>query len=331
MRRRAIALALLCIGALLLGAALAVRLFLVPTMVRLPLDQTGSTTVADANGSFFDVEVQEQQQGYVEANVVVQGDPEAEEATEDVAVWVSGTTITDEDGELVTPPTELVFCIDRHTAESVPCESAAMNKEAVEVEGLTVTFPFDTERRDYEVWNSNAGAAFTAEYAGEEELEGLTVYRFEQSIPEQVIDQREVPSAFAGGTGSGNVTADVVFSNERTIFVEPTSGMIVKVTENPVTALRGPDGAEGVTILSAALAPEDVTVRDGIVTVSEKVADATETRDQITLLRSTVPWLLAGLGLVLLVAGLVLQLTGRRGAHSGAPAEAPQHAEPVHS
>src|SRR3712207_4153259 len=114
MRRRATALALICIGALLLGAALAVRLFLVPTMVRLPLDQTGSTTVADANGSFFDVEVQEQQQGYVEANVVVQGDPEADEATDDVAVWVSGTTITDEDGELVTPPTELVFCIDLH-------------------------------------------------------------------------------------------------------------------------------------------------------------------------------------------------------------------------
>jgi len=57
MRRRAIGLSLLALGAVLLGAALAVRLFLVPTMVRLPLDQTGSTTVAYDNATWFDQEV----------------------------------------------------------------------------------------------------------------------------------------------------------------------------------------------------------------------------------------------------------------------------------
>ncbi len=324
MRRRTIAVGLLCFGALLLGAALAVRLFLIPTMVRLPLDQIGSTTVADENASYFDQKELEQRRGYVEANVVVQGKPDADDVTDDVAVWVSGTTITNEDGQLVTPPTELTFCIDRQSAESVPCDSAEINNEATDVEGLTVTFPFDTERRDYQVWNSNVGEATTAEYVGEEELEGLTVYRFEQSIPERVIDQREVPSSFAGGTTPGNVTADVVFSNDRTLFVEPTSGMIVKVTENPVTALRGPDGAEGVTVLSAGLAPEDAAVKD-------KVADASDTRDKLTLIRSTVPWVLAGLGLVLLAVGLVLHLTGRRGAHSGLRPDTAQYAEPVRS
>jgi hypothetical protein len=324
MRRHAIGLTLVVIGALLLGAALAVRGFLVPTMVRLPLDQTGSTTLSDENASFFDMGELEQVQGYVEANVVVQGDPESEDATEDVAVWVSGTTITDEDGELVTPPTEQVTCLDRQTAESVPCDSAEINNEATDIEGLTVTFPIGTERRDYEVWNNNAGAAFTAEYVGEEELEGVTVYRFEQPIPEQVIDEREVPSSFAGGTGTGNVTADVVFSNDRTLLVEPTSGAIVKVTETPSTVLRGPDGGTGVTILSAELAPSDEAV-------AKKVEDASASRDQITLLSSTVPWAAAGLGLVLLVAGLVLFLTARRGAHSAPRTDVEQHAEPVHS
>ena len=237
MRRRAIGLSLLALGAVLLGAALAVRLFLVPTMVRLPLDQTGSTTVADQNATWFDQETLEQKNGPVEANVVVQGDPTSEDATDDVAVWVSGTTITDEDGDIVTPPTETVTCLDRHTAESLSCDSARLNGEPADIEGLTVTFPLGTERRDYDVWNSNAGAASTARYVGEEELEGLSVYRFEQDIPEQVIDRREVPASLAGGTESGNVTADVVFSNDRVLYVEPTSGSIVKVTENPVTTL----------------------------------------------------------------------------------------------
>jgi hypothetical protein len=283
MRRRALGLSLLALGAVLLGAALAVRLFLVPTMVRLPLDQTGSTTVADDNATWFDQETLEQKSGPVEANVVVQGDPTSEDATDDVAVWVSGTTITDEDGDIVTPPTEMVTCLDRHTAASVSCDSARLNDEPADIEGLTVTFPLGTERRDYDVWNSNAGAASTARYVGEEELEGLSVYRFEQ-----------------------DVTADVVFSNDRVLYVEPTSGSIVKVTENPVTTLRGPDGATGVTVLSAELAPEDAAV-------AKKVAEASDTRDQIRLVSATLPLALLVIGAVLVLIGLFLVLrAGRR-------------------
>ena len=174
-------------------------------------------------------------------------------------------------------------CLDRHTAESVACDSAQINDEPADIEGLTVTFPLGTEPRDYDVWNSNAGAAVPARYVGEEKLEGLTVYRFEQAIPETVIDEREVPRALAGGSGSGNVTADVVFSNDRTLLVEPTSGSIVKVTENPVTVLRGPDGTAGVTILSADFAPDD--------RASGRPPGRPRTSaDQITLIRSVIPW-----------------------------------------
>jgi hypothetical protein len=324
MRRRAIGLVLLSIGALLLAAGLAVRVFLVPTMVRLPLDQTGSTTVADENATYFDQKRLEQRQGYVEANVVVEGDAESKDAGADVAVWVSGTTITNEDGDLVTPTTEQTTCLDRRTAESVPCDSAKINDEPAHIDGLTVTFPLGTEARDYDVWNGNVGAAVPARYAGEEQVDGVTVYRFEQSIPEQVIDQKDVPSSFAGGSGTGDVTADVVFSNERTLLVEPTSGKIVKVTEHPVTVLRGPDGATGVTVLSADFAPTDKAVR-------KSAASAADTRNQITMIRTVVPWAVAGLGIVLVVVGLVLFATGRRGAHSGPQADVREYAEPVRS
>jgi hypothetical protein len=324
MRRRAIGLVLLSIGALLLAAGLAVRVFLVPTMVRLPLDQTGSTTVADQNATYFDMKRLEQRQGYVEANVKVEGDAESKDASSDVAVWVSGTTITNEDGDLVTPTTEQITCLNRRTAESVPCDAAKINDEPADIEGLTVTFPLGTEARDYDVWNGNVGAALPARYAGEEQLDGVTVYRFEQSIPEQVIDQMDVPSSFAGGSGSGDVTADVVFSNERTLLVEPTSGKIVKVTEHPVTVLRGPDGGTGITVLSADFAPTDKAVR-------KSAASAAETRDQITMIRTIAPWAVAGLGLVLAIVGLVLFGTGRRGAHSGPQADVREYAEPVRS
>src|SRR3954454_19571458 len=102
MRGRAIGLGLLGRGAFLLAAALAVRLFLEPALVKLPLDQTAEPTAQGTGVDFFDLSTQRQLRG-LEADVRqrVEGDAGSEAAGDDVAVWNFGSTVTSTDGVLL--------------------------------------------------------------------------------------------------------------------------------------------------------------------------------------------------------------------------------------
>ena len=305
MRGRAIGLGLLGLGAFLLAGALAVRLFLEPALVKLPLDQRATPTAVGTDVTFYDIGELKQLRG-LDADVrqKVQGEPDSDEATGSVAVWNFGSTITATDDTLLNAGTYRV-CLDRRTAEAVDCDVDNVDDDGdVPVEGLTLTFPFGTEKRDYDVFNSTAQKAFPATFEGVETMNGLEVYRFEMSIPETVIRTTEVPAVMAGESGNGSVEADVVYSNERTIWVEPTSGVIVTAEEHPDTVVRGPDGSTGVTLLAGDFAGDDTTIAAG-------VDRAEETRSKIVLVSTVLPLSLAGLGLVLLILGAVLVRRGR--------------------
>jgi hypothetical protein len=306
MRGRAIGLGLLGLGAFLLAGALAVRLFLEPALVKLPLDQTASPTAIGTNITFFDIGAQKQLHG-LKAHVLqeVRGDASSNAASSDVAVWNFGSTITATDGTLLNAGTYRV-CLDRHTAAAVNCDVDNVDNDgAVSVKGLTLTFPFGTEQKTYDVFNSTAKAAFPATFEGVENVHGVKVYRFQTSIPETVIRTTDVPATMAGGVAAdGTVKADVVYKNEKTIWVEPTSGVIVTAEEHPDTFIRGPRGATGVTILAGDFAGDDSTIAAG-------AKRAQDIRSQIVMVKTILPLSLAGLGVVLVLLGsLVVRRRG---------------------
>jgi hypothetical protein len=307
MRGRAIGLGLLGLGAFLLAGALAVRLFLEPALVKLPLDQTAAPTAVGSDIDFFDLSAGKQLRG-LEADVrqQVKGDAGSEAASDDVAVWNFGSTVTSTDDTLLNAGTYRV-CLDRRTAVAVDCAVDHVDyDDDVSVEGLTLTFPFGTEQRDYDVFNSTTRQAFPATFEGTEKLGGLDVYRFQVSIPETVIRSTDVPGALAGEPDKTNVTADVVYSNERTIWVEPTSGVIVTSEEHPVTVLQGPAGRTGATILAGTFAGDEDTIAAG-------VKRAEDISGQITMVKTVLPLVLAGLGLLVLLIGALLIRRGRDG------------------
>ncbi|MGY1849241.1 DUF3068 domain-containing protein [Blastococcus sp. SYSU DS1021] len=311
MRGRVIGLILLGAGAFLIAAALSVRLILAPTMVKLPLDQTAEPTASGSGVSFFDLGEMRQLRG-LEAEVQqrVQGEPDSADAGDGVAVWSFGSTVNGTDGTLLNASTYRV-CLDRTEAVAVDCDSDHVDDDrSKDVEGLTLTFPFGTEQRDYELFNPTTGKAFPARFEGVEELEGLDVYKFVTTVPETVIRETEVPGTLVGDPDAGTVEAQVVYSNERTVWVEPTSGVVVTASESPNTVLRGPDGTTGVTMLAGTFSGTEETIADG-------VQRAEDNRSQITLIQQTVPLVLGGVGLVLLVGGAVLVARDRR---TGRPA-----------
>ena len=132
-----------------------------------------------------------------------------------------------------------------------------------------------------------------------------------QTIPETVLREAEVPGALIGST-QPTVTVEAIYSNERTMWVEPVSGVIVTAEEHPVAELRGPDGETGPTMLAGDFAGDETTIADGV----ERAEDFS---DQITLVKTTLPLGLAGLGLLLLIIGAVL--VRRRPATPGAHSE----------
>jgi hypothetical protein len=312
MRARTVSLIVVGLGAFALVAALCVRLILAPDLVKLPLDQEAQPEATASDLTMFDFATMDEASG-LDAVVLqkVVGEPGAEGAGDDLAVWNFGSTIQTADGTLLDESSYRV-CLDRRTAASdADCPSASVDgKPDATIDGLTLTFPFHTEQRDYDLFNLTAAASFPATFEGVEELDGLEVYRFEQQIPETVVEQKEVPGAMAGQPDDGSVDADFVYTNTRTLWVEPTSGVIVTAQETPLIVIRGPEGNTGVTWLSASFAATDETLGDGL-------DRARDTRAQITLIESTLPLALAGLGVLLLIVGGVR--TWRRGTTAAGP------------
>ncbi|GAA3162052.1 DUF3068 domain-containing protein [Blastococcus jejuensis] len=304
MRGRTVSFVLLGLGAFALVAALAVRLVLAPSLVKLPLDQSAYPEADGTGITMFDFGTMSEVDG-VTGTVyqTVEGQPGHPDADDDTAVWNFGSVIEDDEGTILNEGSYRA-CIDRGTAESAPdCSAAFVDKyPEARIEGLTLTFPFHTEQRDYELFNLSAAASFTAEFVAVEEIDGLEVYRFEQTIPETVVREEEIPGAMAGEPDETSVAGEFVYSNVRTLWVEPTSGVIVTAEERPVTVLRGPAGNTGVTWLSGTFTATAETTREG-------VERAEDTRSQIVLIETTVPLSLAGLGVLLVIGGV---LVGRR-------------------
>jgi hypothetical protein len=303
MRARAIGLGLLGLGAFLLVGALAFPLFLAHSLVELPRTQGDVHAVAvSSDAEYFDFQHQQAHTGEpVTARQRVVTLSDAAGASDTTAVWSSGTTIADAAGHLITPVSEYVVCLDRHTAQAVvDCTSSSVGGDhGKKIHGLTLNFPFDVKKQSYAVFDANAQVSSPARYVGEDTIQGLKVYKFAQSVPETMVT---------------TALATVRYSNERTIWVDPTSGVIVNIEEHPKTVLPGAAGSADVTVLAGTFSGDKTTVADG-------VARAKKADGQISLVRTVAPLSLLALGVVAVVAGALLARRGAGGNHPGQDAD----------
>ena len=313
MRGRAIGLGLLGLGAFLLAGALATRLLLAPALVVLPLKQTAAPVAVSTDATYFNIGEQKQYTGDpVTVRQKVAGVATADGAGADVAVWAFGSTVSDSSDTLITPTTEYTVCLDRRTAAAVDCPSEKIGTDtAKHITGLTLNFPFGTKQQAYPVFDATANKAFRATFTGTTTIQGVAVDTFEQTIPETVVQTTDVPGSMAGAPDQPSVSADVVYSNQRTLYVEPTSGVIIDIKEHPDLVFRGPDGTTGVTLLKGTFSGDKQTVADG-------VKRAKKAQRDISLVTTKLPLLLVVLGLVAALAGVLL---ARRGSAAAPDAE----------
>lgn len=350
--RRILPFVLVGLGVFLVALAFVVRLFVYPSATVIPYElgdpdkkSLGEQSIATGTVTVLDKELVAKGKGRdsVRENVPVTAirtlrtDLSARESKKDgdVTVWKVVLSVVDDERstpakpKLVSDPTQQSVCLDRTTSESVPNCSISYVLDCVEDEdkinpcrladegkspkgqkeqtGLQYKFPFSTEARDYRYFDTTIMQATPARFVGEEELDGLPVYRFQQEIPETEIsaDDFEVPANLFTEKAEGNVPADQFYSADRTFWVEPETGQIVKGEDTSQQVLRGPDGTEELVVFEGTLSLIDEQVENGI-------AEASDNRSKLRLVRLWVPIGAGVLGGLLIGAGLMLELGYRR-------------------
>jgi hypothetical protein len=258
----------------------------------------------------------------------VVGDVEAskaasEELDREIAIWETYSytnPLNDPDYSEERPLSGRIdrVAFDRHTGEAVDCcdttTQTGMDENGdprppVEVvfEGQYFKLPFNTQKQDYLFWDGTLQDATPLVYEEEEEVEGLTTYRFKQTIEPTDVDElttaegeefTQVPGSLVGRPRAASVRTDRMYSNTRTLWIEPETGVIVKAEEDQLTTLDI-DGEPAATITDVVISYDDQTVAANADTYSSLAT-------QLRLIRWIVPVVGLVLGLLLVGLGVLL-------------------------
>lgn len=181
-------------------------------------------------------------------------------------------------------------------------------------EGLVLKFPFGTEKKTYQFWDTTTRKAFPISFKRETTLNGLKVYVFEQDVPKQNLPLKDplmVPGSLVGEKGKDSVEVKRSYQNHRTLWIEPVTGAIIKGEEQQLASLDYNDEAK-VTATQVTIAYDDETVKKNVEGAKVDGVDEGGYKDKAAQLHLIGFWVpLISLILGLLILGLVAFLSLR--------------------
>jgi hypothetical protein len=307
MMRRPAGLVLVGVGAFLLALVPLVRFYVQDQVVAAPRVHYQATRLEARDAWYFDTAELEMRTGVtLSARSIVRGDAHAVSGGA-LAVWDISTAVYDDDRDRQIDAQDYRFAFNRRTAELVSCCGAHVAGDTtVPFTGYGPVFPpADVRKRDYQLFDVTTRRSWPARFDGEERIQGLRTYRFVQEVAPTKVGQLEsVPGGLLGlGPRSRNVNADRYYAAKTTVWVDPRTGTPVKHDEAIYTTVRTPNGRGGLATFAARL----VTVPAD---QKRLVARADRNALVIEAVRTYVPVGAAGVGLLLVLVGAVVSLTG---------------------
>jgi len=342
---RAVVLRIAACGIMGLGAALLIAALLLWTytssrITKIPLD-IDTTLISEGNGQALDPASLSGDKFVVNQNVplVSQQQVSVESpANADVVTLQVGDSVRRTDKQ---KDTGLLLAIvdtvtlNRKTAMAVSDDThpgGAVQKPrtinddnpptniALPHDGLSYRFPFHTEKQTYPYFDPIAQKAYDANYQGQEDVNGLTTYKFTQNVgydaDGKLVDPVKYPSLYANDD-DGKVTATAAkwglpgdnpdekitmtryYAAQRTFWVDPVTGTIVKTQEHANHYFaRDP--------LKAEVTLADYKVTSTEETIEAQVNAARDERDRLALWSRVLPITFTAAGLIALVGGVVL-------------------------
>ena len=336
---RLVALAVMGLGAALLTAALLLTTYTAGKIEKIPLN-IDKTLVSGGTGTALDPASLSATRFVIDRDVPVvsqQAITVETPANAQVVTFQVGTSVrrTDrqQDSGLLLAMVDTVT-VDRRTAEAVsdderPGGSVQRPRTfeddkpstniALPHEGLTYRFPFNTEKKSYPFFDAIAQKPFDANYDGEDDVNGLSTYRFTQNVGYDADGKLVDPIKYASlydRNEDGEVTARAelwglpgdpyepitmtrFYAAQRTFWVDPVTGVIVRSEEHANHYY-----ARDPLLPEMALADYKVTSTEQ--TVESQVAMARDERDRVALWSRILPISFAAAGLIALIgAGLL--------------------------
>lgn len=316
---------LIGLGVLVLVMALMMKFYAYDRLAVAPMNQK-SVSYSEAKGAtIFSIAEQQEVTKDLLTTVNVVGDVEAsklasDDAGEQIDVWEK-VTYTDEpnfdinSGEPPLSGSHLRIAFDANTGAAVDCcetyaadgsdlESGEENRDFdANFEGQLVKFPFHTQKKAYDYFDSTLKKGVSMDYQGSEALEGLDTYKFEAVIPPTEYATLTAPASFFDIDEEGDVDLTRVYSNTRTLWIEPETGVIMKSREE-VDTYATYEG-QRVATLTQALSefPESQ--------IKANVEDYKAKSVLLKAVRTWFPWAGGIVGLLAMLAGVFLTLGSR--------------------
>ena len=129
----------------------------------------------------------------------VKPDQAASDGPNNQTVYDSFQDVTDPDGVTVDASTERI-AFDGHTSVMIDCCGA--NEDGIPITDFTgidpFKFPFGTQKETYQYFDGTLSKALPMEYETTEEILGLEVYKFVQTIAPTLYAELEVPGGLVG-------------------------------------------------------------------------------------------------------------------------------------
>lgn len=329
------------LGAALLIAALLLTTYTTSRITKVPLD-IDATLISDGTGTAVDSASLSTDHVVVNQNVplVSQQQVSVESpANADVVTLQVGSSLrrTDKqkdsglllaivDTVTLSRKTALAVSDDTHAGGAVQ-KPRTINDEnpptsmPLRHDGLSYRFPFHTEKKTYPYFDPIAQKAFDVNYDTQEDVNGLTTYKFTQNVgyngdgrlvapvpyptlyADQATDSKFTAPAsmwgIQGGDPNEQITMTRYYAAQRTFWVDPVSGTIVKQTEHAHHYFaRDP--------LKPELTLADYKVTSNEDTVESQVNAARDERDRLALWSRVLPITFTAVGLIALVGGGLL-------------------------
>lgn len=321
--RRIVSYVLIGLGVFGVALGLLLRFYVYPRFAKLPLDVD---TIAVTQGSGVTSVVIDTVDGVptpeihdnlsLTSTTRVTGDLTQPEVVDggDVAVWIEATRTVDDGSGILISASVRSLCIDRHTGEAVaPCEGQYVEEEqgkrvtadpgTVQQPGLSFKFPFGTEQRSYQVYDTSLKRTVEARFDGADNVKGVDVYRFVAETKPTKVGEQQVPGSLIGADAD-SVLVGQYYQDRRTMWVEPATGVMIAVEDKGKQELLAPGQRPG----------EGTTVYDGTMNLSERtvednVREAKNNTGRLALLTfwPIVLWIVGGVLVVVAIPLLVVR------------------------
>jgi hypothetical protein len=299
--RGIIGLILAGLGACLILVAVLLPTWVVGQVVKFPLNEYETATLAASDASYFSTTSLTEKTGVsMEATYTIKGNASAGNSS--TAVWNEYSYVYDLTNHQAVQQMTRTFAFNRRTGQLVDCCGASVNGDtSVRQTGLVgYVFPIGTQKQTYQVFDTTLEKTMPFVYSGTTTVDGIQAYEFVENVPPTQIGTQTLPGSFVH-LKAASVTLGEYDQEHLIYYVDPETGALVDVNEQQSTTLR----------TSASAAPSLVGFDADLIatpaSVSQIVGLDNGGRNELSLVETTLPLVFGIVGAVALLAGIFLR------------------------